>query len=92
MVDSLKIFEVLKTHLPESQARTVTHAIQQAEGEIALDVKSVVAAAFAQCATKAELKEVRAEIAETKAEMIKWMFVFWVGQLGATLAIVKWVR
>lgn len=85
MVDSLKIFEVLKTHLPESQARTVTHAIQQAEDEIALDVKSVVAAAFAQCATKAEL-------ANTKADLIKWMFVFWVGQIGATLAIVKWLK
>lgn len=85
MVDSLKIFEVLKTHLPEAQARALTHAIQQAEGDIAQDVKSVIAEAFAKCATKAEL-------AECKAEVIKWMFVFWIGQLGATLAIVKWVK
>ncbi|WP_214072425.1 hypothetical protein [Mucilaginibacter sp. dw_454] len=28
------------------------------------------------------------DISESKAEMIKWMFIFWVGQVGATLAII----
>ena len=27
--------------------------------------------------------------AELKAEMIKWMFLFWIGQMAATVAIVK---
>jgi iron-sulfur cluster repair protein YtfE (RIC family) len=34
--------------------------------------------------TKAELL---AEIAKAKAELIKWMFIFWIGQLGAILGI-----
>ena len=28
------------------------------------------------------------DIGESKANTIKWMFIFWIGQVGATLAIV----
>jgi hypothetical protein len=31
--------------------------------------------------------DLRKDIAEAKADNIKWMFIFWVGQIGATLAI-----
>jgi len=34
--------------------------------------------------TKAELTT---EIANTRSELIKWMFIFWVGQLGMILGI-----
>jgi hypothetical protein len=39
-------------------------------------------------ATKDDIANVRKEIGESKADTIKWMFIFWVGQVGATLAIV----
>ncbi len=29
------------------------------------------------------------KIAETKSEIIRWMFLFWVSQLAATVAIIK---
>jgi hypothetical protein len=29
--------------------------------------------------------------AKLKAEMIKWMFLFWIGQMAATAAIVKFL-
>ncbi|MFB9842681.1 hypothetical protein [Mucilaginibacter ginsenosidivorans] len=35
-----------------------------------------------------EIGIVRKEISESKADTIKWMFIFWIGQVGATLAIV----
>lgn len=28
------------------------------------------------------------DLANTKAEIIKWMFLFWVGQIGVTLGII----
>ena len=34
-----------------------------------------------------ETGKIRVELAETKAEIIKWMFIFWVGQLAALLGI-----
>ena len=85
MVDSLKIYELLKAHLPEPQARTMTHAIQQAEADIGKDVKSVVEAAFAQCATKADL-------ANVESKLIRWMFVFWIGQVAVIVGLLKLIK
>jgi hypothetical protein len=31
---------------------------------------------------------VRKEMGESRADNIKWMFIFWIGQVGATLAII----
>jgi hypothetical protein len=39
-------------------------------------------------ATKDDIANVRKEIGDAKAETIKWMFLFWIGQVGATLGIV----
>jgi len=30
----------------------------------------------------------RKEISESKADNIKWIFIFWIGQVGATLAFI----
>jgi hypothetical protein len=38
-------------------------------------------------ATKDDLAIVRKEVGESKVDVIKWMFIFWVGQVGAMLAI-----
>jgi hypothetical protein len=38
-------------------------------------------------ATKDDIANVRKEIGDAKADTIKWMFIFWVGQVGAMLAI-----
>jgi hypothetical protein len=35
-----------------------------------------------------EIGCVRKEIGESKAENIKWMFIFWLGQIAVMLAIV----
>ena len=32
--------------------------------------------------------DLRKEISESKADNIKWMFIFWIGQVGATLAFI----
>ena len=47
-------------------------------GELKTELKTEIAE------TKSELK---AEIANIRADLIKWMFIFWVGQLGMILGI-----
>src|SRR6201995_2530670 len=57
-----------------------------------------VEATIKTMATKQDIMDVRREAAETKSELIKtiveakaenlkWMFAFWIGQFGATIAI-----
>ncbi|HTD42149.1 MAG TPA: hypothetical protein VK671_16080 [Mucilaginibacter sp.] len=47
-----------------------------------------VEATIKTLATKDDIANVRKEIGEVKADMIKWMFIFWIGQVAATLAII----
>jgi hypothetical protein len=42
-------------------------------------------------ATKQDVGNMQSKIAETKSELIKWMFVFWMGQILALLAIVNFM-
>ena len=39
-------------------------------------------------ATKDQVADVKTSIAEVKADIIKWMFLFWIGQIVATIAII----
>ena len=46
-----------------------------------------VEATIKTLATKDDLAIIHKEISEAKTENIKWMFIFWIGQVGAILAI-----
>ncbi|HJP62315.1 MAG TPA: hypothetical protein VJ844_02680 [Mucilaginibacter sp.] len=51
-----------------------------------------VEATIKSLATKDDLAKVKydlsKEIGESKADTIKWMFIFWIGQVGTILAII----
>jgi len=38
---------------------------------------------------KKDIFATKEDLANLKAEIIKWMFIFWIGQLGALVAILK---
>ena len=39
-------------------------------------------------ATKEDVANIRREISESKADTIKWMFIFWIGQFAGIIAII----
>ena len=41
-------------------------------------------------ATKEDIARLDVKIAETKAELIKWMFIFWVGQIAVMAGILAY--
>ncbi|MDB5109464.1 MAG: hypothetical protein JWR67_578 [Mucilaginibacter sp.] len=47
-----------------------------------------VEATIKTLATKDDSASVRKEIADSKSETVKWMFIFWIGQVCATIVIV----
>ena len=82
MVDSLKVYEIPKAaQISEPQAKAIAHALKQAESETALDIRGVLDERLKHLATKADL-------AESKAELRRWMFIFWLGQAAATIGII----
>jgi len=77
-VDTLKIYEILNSNLPEEQAKTIAKAINTA---IEADTEN-----------KKELLATKVDIANAKTEIIttilKWMFIFWLGQIGVISGII----
>jgi len=42
-----------------------------------------------QLATKEDTRKLEVKLADTRADLIKWMFLFWIGQLASFIAIAK---
>ena len=73
-ISSIEMFTILKRKLGENEAQAVTEYVESKVVKTFDKEKDVLA-------TKADL-------AETKSEIIKWMFIFWIGQIAVTLALV----
>jgi len=71
--NTLKVFEALRPAFDEKQATKISEAV-----EIALETNN--SALLDKVATKVDL-------AEMKAEIIKWMFIFWIGQFASITAV-----
>jgi hypothetical protein len=71
----LKVYEIFKSKLGEKEAETLIEYF---------DSKSEK-----KIAEKKDLFATKEDLANLKAELIKWMFIFWIGQLGALVAIIK---
>ena len=96
MVGTIKLFEILKTRFNDEEARFVVEEIEKIEATVEAKVekafdqkKDVLATKFDISNLKEEIEKVRTEIASSRADMIKWMFIFWIGQLASFIAIAK---
>ncbi len=91
MVSTLKIYEILEdAKIEDKQARAITMAIERAIDD-SLEQNNKAQAQV--LATKEDLSKLRAEliklVSDTKAEIIKWMFIFWIGQVAVFVAFLK---
>jgi hypothetical protein len=43
-----------------------------------------------ELSNKSELLATKVDLANTKAEIFKWVFIFWLGQIGATFAFMSY--
>jgi len=72
-----RLYSILEPKIGKIEAEMLTSYIDE---KISDEVKN----ATVDIATKDFVKK---EISESKAEMIKWMFIFWVGQLAAMFGL-----
>jgi hypothetical protein len=87
----------LRERLGEEGAEALVQLINQATEAGKGDVVAVVEEKFERRLTeeasklRAEIDHLRGEMIEriesVRSELIKWMFVFWVGQIGAIVGI-----
>jgi len=96
--------EIEATRLEIEQVRK---EIKEIEGNLRKEIKEVEANLKLEIEkVRKEIKEVEAnlkkeikevelkltkEIEKSKSETIKWMFLFWIGQVVSVIAIIKWL-
>ncbi|MGI8581134.1 MAG: hypothetical protein ACR2KX_03015 [Chitinophagaceae bacterium] len=79
---SLKLYQIAQRYFnnPEDASAFIS--------EIEMVVDNKLDARRDILATKEDIYQLKIEMKEQKSELIKWMFIFWIGQLGATIAII----
>lgn len=78
--DTLKIFEILRAKFDEPEAKVIASAV-----EIALETNN--SSLLNEVATKDDLRKLEIKVEQLKAELIKWMFLFWLGQFASITAV-----
>lgn len=90
-VSDIQLFQILKEKVGEQEAKTITEYIEtKIEKHFELK-KDILATKQDINNLKLEMGELRTEIANHKSEIIKWMFIFWFGQLAAMIAIAEFI-
>lgn len=87
-VSEIQLFQILREKVGDEQAKALTEYVEtkiEKQFELKKDI----------LATKQDIVELRSELklemANHKAEIIKWMFIFWIGQLAAMIAIAEFL-
>ena len=74
MVTKIELYESLIKKLGEKTAKQVVEYI-----DFSVEAKKQ------DVATKADIESVRKEIHQSKVDVIKWMFAFWIATIGILL-------
>ncbi len=73
-ISTIEMYNILKGKLGENEAKSLKEYVESKVERTFEKEKDVLA-------TKEDL-------ANTKSDIIKWMFIFWIGQIAVTLGIV----
>lgn len=73
-ISTIEMYNILKGKLGETEAKALTEYVESKVEKTFDKEKDVLA-------TKEDL-------ANAKSDIIKWMFIFWIGQIAVTLGIV----
>ena len=76
-----KAYEIFKSKLGESEAEVIMDFLDKKADEKISHKKDVFL-------TKDDKVDLISKIESSKTDTIKWMFLFWIGQLAATIGII----
>ncbi len=96
IVSEIKLYELLKAKIGEKEAEAFVQILEQRVDQKFDDRKNefVLEKDKEKLLTKADALAIFAtkeDLASLKAEIIKWMFIFWIGQLAAFIGIAHFI-
>ncbi|MBI5181628.1 MAG: DUF1640 domain-containing protein [Nitrospirae bacterium] len=99
-VAEIELYEILKSRLGEKEAKTLVEYIEAKVGKELEEKKDILATKEdinglkieiekVRTGMVVEIEKVRTEMEKTRSDIIKWMFLFWIGQLASLIAILQ---
>ena len=84
-ISIIKLYDLLTAKVGRESAENLTSYIEE-------KIKDEVDNKLQSLATKEDLtrsiSSLDIKISETKSDLIRWMFIFWMGQIGATFGFI----
>ncbi|MBL7137841.1 MAG: hypothetical protein ISS17_03595 [Bacteroidales bacterium] len=84
-VTTIDLYNILKSKIGENEAKTLVEFVE-------LRVEKQIEEQMEEIAGKKDLFQVKSElelkIEKVRSDLIKWMFIFWVGQVSVTVALI----
>jgi hypothetical protein len=92
---NLRLYEIFKQdfNLSDTKAKELTQVVEAVATEKATGTFEIYKSSMREDFLKLEMKldtkisDLRAELKSDKADTIKWMFIFWAGQLAAMFGL-----
>ena len=81
-VAEIELYEILKGKIGEKEARTLVEYIETKVVKELEERKDTFA-------TKQDIARLELKIESSRADIIKWMFLFWIGQVATLFAILQ---
>ena len=88
-VAEIELYEILKSKIGEKEAKTLVEYIEAKVDKKFDEKKDILATKQDIADLKIEIANLEIKIEKTKADIIKWMFLFWIGQLASLIAILQ---
>jgi len=92
-VAEIELYEILKEKIGDKEAKTLVEYIEAKVEKKFEDKKYLLVTkedlANVKTELMVEIEKVRTEMQKMKADIIKWMFLFWIGQLASLIAILQ---
>lgn len=76
VIEEFKLYDLLKARIGESEAGALFELLDKKVDSKFLDGKNSIIA------------EINSRIASLKADLIKWMFIFWIGRIAAMFGFI----
>lgn len=81
-ITEIELYEALKEKLGAKEAKSLVEYVETRIEKKLEEKKDVLA-------TKQDIANLEVKIEAVKSEIIKWMFLFWIGQLASLIAILQ---
>ena len=81
-IPTTKLYNLLSAKIGKAEAETLTTYIEE-------KIKAEVESKSQVLATKDDVAKLEIKLSETKAELIRWMSIFWIGQVAATFGFIR---